>query len=53
MNVERLFVGKYVMVETLEVMLETLVVGKSLLVVRLRDDRDKGAYAHLGIDKGP
>jgi hypothetical protein len=30
------------MFETLEVMLEALVVGKSLLGMRLRDDRDKG-----------
>jgi hypothetical protein len=34
------------MVETLEVMFETLVVGKSLLVVRLRDDRDKGGVTN-------
>jgi hypothetical protein len=37
-----LFVGKYLIFETLEVMLERLAVGKCLWVMRLKGDRDKG-----------
>jgi hypothetical protein len=42
----KIVVGKYLMFEMLEVMFETLVVGKSFVVLRLRDDRDKGGVTN-------